>query len=66
MNKLRFLLLAGVLFLLAAGCRSQGGSGLYDVVVVGGGPAGKWSSGPSPPNKDEIRGMSPWTSSKSG
>ena len=40
MNKLRFLLLTGVLSLLAAGCRPQGGSGLYDVVVVGGGPAG--------------------------
>lgn len=40
MNKLRFLLLAGVLSLLAPGCRPGDGSPVYDVVVVGGGPAG--------------------------
>ena len=40
MNKLRSLLFAGVLCLMAAGCRSNGSSGIYDVVVVGGGPAG--------------------------
>lgn len=40
MNKLRFLFLTGILSLLAAGCRPGGGSPVYDVVVVGGGPAG--------------------------
>ena len=36
MKKRRFLLLAGVISLLAAGCRPQRGAGMYDVVVVGG------------------------------
>lgn len=40
MNKLRFLLFTGILSLLVAGCRPGGGSPVYDVVVVGGGPAG--------------------------
>ena len=40
MSKLQFLLLTGILSLLTAGCRTGGGSPVYDVVVVGGGPAG--------------------------
>ena len=38
MNKARFLILAGCLSLLMTGCHSN--SGPYDVIVVGGGPAG--------------------------
>ena len=38
MNKARFLILAGCLSLLMIGCHSN--SGPYDVIVVGGGPAG--------------------------
>jgi hypothetical protein len=37
MKKWTFLLLAGILSLLAAGCRTGGGTPVYDVVVVGGG-----------------------------
>ena len=37
MKKWAFLLLAGILSLLAAGCRTGGGTPVYDVVVVGGG-----------------------------
>ena len=40
MSKLQFLLLTGILSLLTAGCRIGGDSPVYDVVVVGGGPAG--------------------------
>ena len=38
MSKLPFLLLAGILSLLASACRTGGVSPVYDVVVVGGGP----------------------------
>lgn len=40
MSKLPFLLLAGIFSLLASACRTGGVSPVYDVVVVGGGPAG--------------------------
>ena len=40
MKKWKVLLLSGILSLLAAGCRTGGGTPVYDVVVVGGGPAG--------------------------
>jgi flavin-dependent dehydrogenase len=40
MKKWPFLLLSGILSLLATGCRTGGGTPVYDVVVVGGGPAG--------------------------
>jgi len=40
MSKLPFLLLAGILSLLASACRTGGVSPVYDVVVVAGGPAG--------------------------
>lgn len=40
MSKLPFLLLAGIFSLLASACRTGGVSSVYDVVVVGGGPAG--------------------------
>ena len=40
MKKWTHLLLTGILSLLAAGCRTGGGTPVYDVVVVGGGPAG--------------------------
>ena len=38
-SKSQFLLLTGILSLLASACRTGGGSPVYDVVVVGGGPA---------------------------
>ena len=40
MSKSQFLLLTGILSLLASACRTGGVSPVYDVVVVGGGPAG--------------------------
>lgn len=39
MKKWAFLLLTGILSLLTAACRTGGVSPVYDVVVVGGGPA---------------------------
>ena len=39
-TKRGLILVAGMISLLAAGCRPGGGTPVYDVVVVGGGPAG--------------------------
>ena len=39
-TKRGLILVAGMIILLAAGCRPGGGTPVYDVVVVGGGPAG--------------------------
>ena len=39
-TKRGLILVVGMIILLAAGCRPGGGTPVYDVVVVGGGPAG--------------------------